>query len=121
MGGASIIDTPALAAPSSWANPTKLDRLAETAVKVGLRLQPGQDLFLTAGRRAAVGAADCGRGLQGRRRPGDADPVEARHLGLDKARCDGDDADAASPALTEETVWESKSIGSPSDRWYACA
>ena len=27
---------------------TKLDRLAETAIKVGLRLQPGQDLFLTA-------------------------------------------------------------------------
>ena len=26
----------------------KLDRLAEVAVKVGLRLQPGQDLFLTA-------------------------------------------------------------------------
>ena len=26
----------------------KLGRLAETAVKVGLRLQPGQDLFLTA-------------------------------------------------------------------------
>src|SRR5271166_3243895 len=26
----------------------KLERLAETAVKVGLRLQPGQDLFLTA-------------------------------------------------------------------------
>jgi len=29
-------------------DPVKLDRLAETAVKVGLRLQPGQDLFLTA-------------------------------------------------------------------------
>jgi aminopeptidase len=29
-------------------DPTKLERLAETAVKVGLRLQPGQDLFLTA-------------------------------------------------------------------------
>jgi len=26
----------------------KLDRLAEVAVKVGLRLEPGQDLFLTA-------------------------------------------------------------------------
>ena len=26
----------------------KLDRLAEVAVKVGLRLQPGQDLLLTA-------------------------------------------------------------------------
>ena len=29
-------------------DPTKLQRLAETAVKVGLRLQSGQDLFLTA-------------------------------------------------------------------------
>ncbi len=29
-------------------DPVKLDRLAEVAVKVGLRLEPGQDLFLTA-------------------------------------------------------------------------
>ena len=29
-------------------DPAKLDRLAETAVRVGLQLQPGQDLFLTA-------------------------------------------------------------------------
>jgi len=29
-------------------DPVKLDRLAETAVRVGLNLQPGQDLFLTA-------------------------------------------------------------------------
>ena len=29
-------------------DPQKLGRLAETAIKVGLRLQPGQDLFLTA-------------------------------------------------------------------------
>ena len=29
-------------------DPAKLERLGETAVKVGLRLQPGQDLFLTA-------------------------------------------------------------------------
>ena len=35
--------------PSSAAiDPVKLDRLAEVAVKVGLRLQRGQDLFLTA-------------------------------------------------------------------------
>ena len=27
-------------------DPVKLDRLAEVAVKVGLRLEPGQDLFL---------------------------------------------------------------------------
>jgi aminopeptidase len=29
-------------------DPVKLDRLAEVAVKIGLQLQPGQDLFLTA-------------------------------------------------------------------------
>ena len=29
-------------------DPAKLDRLAEVAIKVGLRLQPGQDLLLTA-------------------------------------------------------------------------
>src|SRR5271157_4435639 len=29
-------------------DPTKLERLAETAVKIGIGLQPGQDLFLTA-------------------------------------------------------------------------
>jgi aminopeptidase len=33
---------------ASVVDPIKLDRLAETAVKVGLRLQAGQDLFLTA-------------------------------------------------------------------------
>jgi aminopeptidase len=33
---------------SASIDPTKLERLAETAVKVGLRLQPGQDLYLTA-------------------------------------------------------------------------
>ena len=33
--------------PSSI-DPVKLDRLAELAIKVGLQLQPGQDLFLTA-------------------------------------------------------------------------
>src|SRR5438270_8272758 len=29
-------------------DPVKLDRLAEVAIKIGLRLQPGQDLLLTA-------------------------------------------------------------------------
>ncbi|WP_293858977.1 aminopeptidase [uncultured Alsobacter sp.] len=29
-------------------DPAKLDRLAEVAIKIGLRLQPGQDVFLTA-------------------------------------------------------------------------
>ena len=33
---------------SASVDPVKLDRLAEVAVKVGLRLQPGQDLLLTA-------------------------------------------------------------------------
>ncbi len=33
---------------SSPIDPVKLDRLAELAIKVGLQLQPGQDLFLTA-------------------------------------------------------------------------
>ncbi|HLH51419.1 MAG TPA: aminopeptidase, partial [Roseiarcus sp.] len=48
----------------------KLDRLAETAIKVGLRLQPGQDLFLTApiaalplARRIAEQAYKAGAGL----------------------------------------------------------
>ena len=45
-------------------DPAKLERLAETAVKVGLRLQPGQDLFLTAPVSALPsGAAHRGRGL----------------------------------------------------------
>ena len=39
-------DHPSAQLPSI--DPAKLERLAETAVKVGLRLQPGQDLFLTA-------------------------------------------------------------------------
>jgi aminopeptidase len=33
---------------SAAIDPVKLDRLAEVAVKVGLQLQPGQDVFLTA-------------------------------------------------------------------------
>ena len=51
-------------------DPTKLERLAETAVKVGLRLRPGQDLFLTApaaalplARRIAAQAYKAGGGL----------------------------------------------------------
>ncbi len=51
-------------------DPVKLDRLAEVAVKVGLRLQPGQDLLLTAPavalplvRRIAVHAYKAGAGL----------------------------------------------------------
>ncbi|PZU92888.1 MAG: aminopeptidase [Chelatococcus sp.] len=34
--------------PPAAIDPAKLDRLAEVAVKVGLNLQPGQDVFLTA-------------------------------------------------------------------------
>ena len=51
-------------------DPAKLERLGETAVKVGLRLQPGQDLFLTApvaalplARRIVVEAYKAGAGL----------------------------------------------------------
>lgn len=51
-------------------DPAKLERLAETAVKVGLRLQPGQDLFLTApvaalplARRVVAEACKAGAGL----------------------------------------------------------
>lgn len=51
-------------------DPVKLDRLAEVAVKVGLQLQPGQDLFLTAPvtalplvRRIAEHAYKAGAGL----------------------------------------------------------
>jgi len=51
-------------------DPEKLGRLAETAVKVGLRLQPGQDLFLTApiaalplARRIVAEAYKAGAGL----------------------------------------------------------
>ena len=51
-------------------NPVKLDRLAEVAVQVGLQLQPGQDLFLTAPvtalplvRRIAEHAYKAGAGL----------------------------------------------------------
>ena len=51
-------------------DPQKLERLAATAVKVGLRLQPGQDLFLTApvsalplARRIVAEAYKAGAGL----------------------------------------------------------
>ena len=51
-------------------DPVKLDRLAEVAVKVGLRLQPGQDLVMTAPvaalplvRRIAEHAYKAGAGL----------------------------------------------------------
>jgi aminopeptidase len=51
-------------------DPQKVERLAETAVKVGLRLQPGQDLFITApvaalplARRIVVEAYKAGAGL----------------------------------------------------------
>jgi aminopeptidase len=51
-------------------DPAKLDRLAEVAIKIGLRLQPGQDVFLTAPsaalplvRRIAEHAYKAGAGL----------------------------------------------------------
>ena len=37
-----------MAEGSNPIDPVKLDRLAEVAIKVGLRLEPGQDLILTA-------------------------------------------------------------------------
>ncbi|RZN32438.1 aminopeptidase [Bradyrhizobium sp. Leo121] len=56
--------------PSAAIDPEKLDRLAEVAIKVGLGLQPGQDLLLTAPssalplvRRLAVHAYKAGAGL----------------------------------------------------------
>ncbi|MCA6109258.1 aminopeptidase [Bradyrhizobium cenepequi] len=55
---------------SAVIDPAKLDRLAEVAIKVGLGLQPGQDLLLTAPssalplvRRLAVHAYKAGAGL----------------------------------------------------------
>ena len=55
---------------SAAIDPVKLDRLAEVAIKVGLRLQPGQDLLLTAPaaalplvRRIAEHAYKAGAGL----------------------------------------------------------
>ncbi|QCK86294.1 aminopeptidase [Phreatobacter aquaticus] len=58
------------ASASSPIDPVKLDRLAEVAVKIGLGLQPGQDLFLTAPvaalplvRRIAEHAYKAGAGL----------------------------------------------------------
>jgi hypothetical protein len=55
---------------SASIDPVKLDRLAEVAIKVGLRLQPGQDLLLTAPsvalplvRRIAEHAYKAGAGL----------------------------------------------------------
>jgi aminopeptidase len=51
-------------------DPVKLDRLAEVAIKVGLQLQPGQDLLVTAPtvalplvRRIAEHAYKAGAGL----------------------------------------------------------
>ncbi len=34
--------------PATAIDPVKLDKLAEVAIKVGLQLQPGQDLVMTA-------------------------------------------------------------------------
>ncbi len=55
---------------NSLIDPVKLDRLAETAIKVGLQLQPGQDLLITAPsaalplvRRIAEQAYKAGAGL----------------------------------------------------------
>src|SRR5690349_9148038 len=56
--------------PSAMIDPVRLDRLAEVAIKIGLRLAPGQDLLLTAPaaalplvRRIAEHAYKAGAGL----------------------------------------------------------
>ena len=56
--------------PSAPIDPVKLDRLAEVAIKVGLQLEPGQDLLMTAPtvalplvRRIAEHAYKAGAGL----------------------------------------------------------
>ena len=57
-------------------DPVKLDRLAEVAIKVGLNLQAGTGPAADGARGgAAAGAQDRRTCLQGRGRPGDADPV----------------------------------------------
>src|SRR5882672_1227918 len=55
---------------SASIDPVKLDRLAEVAIKIGLQLEPGQDLLLTAPtvalplvRRIAEHAYKAGAGL----------------------------------------------------------
>ena len=60
-------------------DPVKLDRLAEVAIKVGLQLAAGAGSAADrAGGGAAAGAPDRRACLQGRRRPGDADPLRRR-------------------------------------------
>ena len=56
--------------PPQVIDPAKLDKLAEVAIRVGLNLQPGQDLFLTApgaalplGRLSAAHAYTAGAGI----------------------------------------------------------
>ena len=73
---------------SASIDPVKLDRLAEVAIKVGLNLQPGQDLLLTAPavalplvRRIAEHAYKAGAGLVTPilvRRGGDAGALSLR-------------------------------------------
>lgn len=62
--------TPQIVPPQAVIDPVRLDRLAETMVRVGLNLQPGQNLLLTAPtealalvRRIAVHAYKAGAGL----------------------------------------------------------
>src|SRR5690606_12803208 len=59
-----------MAPPADPIDPTKLDKLAQVAIQVGLQLQPGQDLVLTAPvaalplvRRIAAHAYAAGAGL----------------------------------------------------------
>src|SRR5260221_14703278 len=68
----------------------KLDRLAEGAIRVGLNLQPGQDLLLTApsgalppGRKIAEPAYRAGAGLVTPILPGEAGPPSRDRFGAD--------------------------------------
>src|SRR5690554_1263334 len=47
-GHAAATEVPAMTSPADPIDPTKLDKLAQVAIQVGLQLQPGQDLVLTA-------------------------------------------------------------------------
>ena len=79
-----------MAYPSNSAaiDPVKLDKLAEVAIKVGLQLQPGQELVMTAPiaalplvRRITEHAYKAGAGLVTTvlfRRGGDAGPLPPR-------------------------------------------
>ena len=109
---------------SASIDPVKLDRLAEVAIRVGLNLQPGQDLLLTAPIVALPLVRQDRRAcLQGRRRPRDADPVRrGDHAGALPLR-PGRTASTAPPAGSMR-AWRRRSPptprGSPSSATIRC-